>query len=110
MCSRGFVFDANNDTIGMKEILDGSDLAEEFAIGDDAKRHAAAPRVSSERAPELQASAGRIGAFLDNELWRARLRGDLTGDVVGCGKIGVGRVGDLLSQGRHTGPVGVFSG
>jgi hypothetical protein len=87
--SRGFVFHANNDAIGMKTILDSGAFAKELRVGDDAKGHAAIARIRVQRAAQLQAGASGNGAFLDDEFRGTRLGGDLAGDVIDGGKIRV---------------------
>src|SRR5262249_45284716 len=82
-----FVFDADDDAIGMKEIVDGSAFAKEFGIGDDLKFQAAGARVSVQGAAKLDASSCRHGAFFDDEFVRTRFGSDLAGDVVDGGEV-----------------------
>src|ERR1700730_17497714 len=71
----------------MKEIRNGRPFAKELRIGRHAKCKAAVARVGRERAAQFQARARRYRALFDHQLGRSRLRGNLTRDVVDCGKI-----------------------
>src|SRR5216683_4558079 len=72
----------------MKEVFNGGAFAQEFGIGSDAKGDVAAARVSGQSAAKFEAGARWHGAFLDDELGRLGLLGDLAGDMVDCGQVG----------------------
>src|ERR1700743_2165682 len=64
----GFVFDSDDDSIRMEEILDGSAFTQEFRIGNDMEGQAAVARIGVESAAEFEARACGNGALFDDEL------------------------------------------
>ena len=62
-----FVFDSDDDAIGVKEILDGGAFAQEFGIGHNAESYRAVARVGVESAVQFEAGAGGHCAFFNDE-------------------------------------------
>ena len=83
-----FVLDADDDAIGVEEVLDGGAFAEEFGIGGDAERDVGVSRVRGQGAAQFETGARGNGALFDDELGGLRFLGDLAGDVVDRGKVG----------------------
>ena len=71
----------------MEEILDGSAFAQKFGVGGDLEATVAAA-IGSKRALQFETRTRRNGAFLNDQLGRTRLRGDLLGAVINGGKVG----------------------
>jgi len=82
-----FDFDTYNDAVGMKEVFDSVAFAEKLWIRGHTEKILAATAVSDEHTLQLEAGARGNGAFLDHELGRTGLLGDLSGDVLNCGEI-----------------------
>ncbi len=85
----GFVFDADDDAIGMQEILDCGAFAQKLGIGSDAKRDAAFAAVDGKRALEFFSRPRGDRAFFDDELGRTGFAGDGSRDVVDGAEVGV---------------------
>ena len=83
----GRIFDANDDAVGVKEIVNGGAFAQEFGIGRDAESNVVTARVGGKGATKLESGARGNGAFFHDQFGRLRLRGDLPGHVIDGGEI-----------------------
>jgi len=77
-----FDFDTYNDAVGMKEVFDSVAFAEKLWIRGHTEKFLLPRPVSDEHTLQLEAGARGNGAFLDHELGRTGLLGDLSGDVL----------------------------
>src|ERR1700682_314441 len=88
VCVLPFLFlDADDDSVGMKEILDRRAFAQKLRIRCYAESGAGIPRINPQSPLQFLSGLSGNRAFLDDELGRARLFCDQTGDVVDCGEV-----------------------
>src|SRR5579864_419117 len=87
--SGDFVFDPDNDTIGMKEVGDGGAFAEKFGIGGHTEVNSNSPAIVFQGALELLASLSGNCAFFDDELVGSGFGGDHSGDTIDSTEVGI---------------------
>ena len=86
--SRLFVFDAEDDAVGMQKIFDSGAFAQKFGVGRHEEIHFGVATVDAQDALQLLASLGGDGTFFDDEFRRLGFGGNQASDVVNGREVG----------------------
>ena len=87
-CAGSLAIGTDDDAIRVQEVSDGGTLAEELGVRDDVKEMAL-DAITLQRAADPLIGIDRYGALLDDDLIGGQRTGDLAGDCLHVGEIGI---------------------